>query len=96
MPTTGLLRGCPPIEPWKAASPKANNPPSVATFQYPFPSPVAAMPTIGWLRWPGAGWLSHPVSCGFWWYTGHERLPRDLPLDPTSSQCWITPAFCAL
>ena len=34
-------------EPWKVASPKVKIPPSDATNQYPPPSPVAAIPTIG-------------------------------------------------
>ena len=33
MPTTGALRGCPPIEPWNSASPKAKMPPSLPTSQ---------------------------------------------------------------
>ena len=33
MPTIGRLRGTPPIEPWKAASPKLKMPPSEATSQ---------------------------------------------------------------
>ena len=73
MPTTGRLSGWPPIEPWKAALPKANSPPSEATFQYPLASAVAAMPTMGAFRWPGAAGLSHPVSCGFWWNIGQDR-----------------------
>jgi hypothetical protein len=40
----------PPIEPWKAASPKAKMPPSAAMVQYPPPSGVGARPTTGWLR----------------------------------------------
>ena len=41
------------MEPWKAASPKLKIPPSEATSQYPSPSAVAAMPTIGLFRgWP--------------------------------------------
>ena len=47
MPTIGLFSGLPPIDPWKAASPKLKMPPSDATSQYPSPSWVAAMPTIG-------------------------------------------------
>ena len=46
-PTIGLFRVSDPVEPWKAASPKANTPPSAPTSQYPFPSDVDAMPTIG-------------------------------------------------
>ena len=33
MPTTGLLRGFPPMEPKYPASPKLNTPPSAATSQ---------------------------------------------------------------
>ena len=33
MPTTGLFSGVPPMEPWKAASPKLKMPPSQATSQ---------------------------------------------------------------
>jgi hypothetical protein len=51
MPTTGELRVIPPVEPSKRASPKVNTPPSEAVNQYPLPSAVAAMPTMGWLRW---------------------------------------------
>ena len=47
----GLLRVSDPVEPWKAASPKANTPPSDPTSQYPPSSGVAAMPTTGALRW---------------------------------------------
>ncbi len=39
------------MEPRKTASPKAKTPPSLATSQYPPPSDVAAMPTIGAFRW---------------------------------------------
>ena len=39
------------MEPTNAASPNAKMPPSLATSQYPPPSDVAAMPTIGALRW---------------------------------------------
>ena len=64
MPTMGLLRWIPPVEPKKAASPKEKMPPSEATFQYPLPFGVAAIPTIGWVRWPGAPWERKPVSWG--------------------------------
>jgi len=47
MPTTGRLRWRPPIDPWKAASPKAKIPPSLATSQYPRPSAVGARSTTG-------------------------------------------------
>ena len=47
MPTIGLFSRVPPMEPWKAASPKLKMPPSEATSQYPSPSLVAAMPTMG-------------------------------------------------
>ncbi len=50
MPTTGWLRWMAPVEPKKAASPKAKTPPSRATVQYPPPSDVPAIPTTGWLR----------------------------------------------
>jgi hypothetical protein len=33
IPTTGLLSGAPPMDPWKGASPKAKMPPSEATNQ---------------------------------------------------------------
>ena len=33
MPTIGLFSGWPPIDPWKAASPKLKMPPSEATSQ---------------------------------------------------------------
>ncbi len=53
MPTTGLFRGWPPVDPKNPASPKVNTPPSEATNQYPWPSGVAAMPTTGLFRgWP--------------------------------------------
>ena len=44
-----MFSGLPPIDPWKAASPKLKMPPSEATSQYPSPLGVAAMPTIGLL-----------------------------------------------
>ena len=47
MPTTGSGRFALPAEPSKPASPKVKMPPSAATSQYPLPSGVAAMPTIG-------------------------------------------------
>ena len=47
IPTIGLLSAMAPVEPKKAASPKAKIPPSDATSQYPFPEGVAARPTIG-------------------------------------------------
>ena len=41
------------MEPWKPASPNENTPPSLATSQYPWPSVVGAIPTIGAFRcWP--------------------------------------------
>ena len=58
MPTMGALRGLPPMEPRKAASPKEKMPPSDATSQYPPPDVVAAAPTYGRLEvtgGPGAG-----------------------------------------
>lgn len=61
MPTMGALSGLPPIEPWKAASPKEKTPPSDATSQYPLPSEDAAAPTNGTLEvtgGPGAGAFS--------------------------------------
>ena len=36
-----------PVDPWNAASPKAKIPPSDATSQYPPPSGVTAIPTMG-------------------------------------------------
>ncbi len=39
-----------PVDPWKAASPKAKMPPSDATNQYPLDDGVGAMPTMGWSR----------------------------------------------
>ena len=50
MPTTGLFRTIPPVDPKNLASPKVNTPPSDATNQYPPPSGVAAMPTTGLFR----------------------------------------------
>ena len=50
MPTIGLISGRDPAEPKKVASPKAKTPPSEATSQYPAPSGVGAMATIGALR----------------------------------------------
>jgi hypothetical protein len=49
MATTGLS-GAPPCEPNKPALPKAKMPPSEAVSQYPLPSGVAAIPTIGRFR----------------------------------------------
>ncbi len=46
----GLLRCIEPVLPKNWASPYAKIPPSAATSQYPPPSPVAAIPTTGWLR----------------------------------------------
>src|ERR1700685_4160951 len=40
---------CPGTDPRKVAFPKENTPPSEATNQYPPPSGVAAMPTMGLL-----------------------------------------------
>ena len=54
----GLFRRSDPVEPKKPASPKLKMPPSEATSQYPPPSGVAAMPTIGELSGP----LSDPRS----------------------------------
>jgi len=51
MLTIGLAGGLDPSDPSKAASPNAKIPPSDATSQYPRPSWVGAMPTIGSLRW---------------------------------------------
>src|SRR5579872_173723 len=53
MPTAGdwVLPGGGVALPKKGASPKLKMPPSEATNQYPPPSGVAAIPTIGWLRW---------------------------------------------
>src|SRR5204863_208158 len=50
MATIGWLSTVPPIDPAKRALPNVNTPPSRATNQYPWESPlaVAAMPTIGW------------------------------------------------
>jgi hypothetical protein len=39
-----------PVEPWKGALPKEKMPPSRATNQYPSPTGLAVMPTMGWLR----------------------------------------------
>src|ERR1700753_970733 len=47
MATIGALRRIAPVEPKKAALPKAKMPPSEATAQYPRPSGVAAIPTTG-------------------------------------------------
>jgi hypothetical protein len=47
IPTTGRFSVIAPVEPWKAASPKAKMPPSVATSQYPLPDGVDAIPTTG-------------------------------------------------
>ena len=60
MATMGWSSAMPPVEPRKAASPKAKTPPSAATSQYPPPSAVVAMPTTGRLgddveRSPRAG-----------------------------------------
>src|ERR1700722_6891917 len=52
MPTIGALRATLPKDPANAASPKVKTPPSAPTSQYPPPSGVAAMPTIGALS-PG-------------------------------------------
>ena len=60
-------------------------PPSEATFQYPPPSGVDAMPTMGLFRCPGAAWFSHPVNWGFWWNMGHARLPKVWPALPANS-----------
>ena len=50
----GLLRWMDPVDPQKPASPKLKMPPSDATIQYPCPSGVGAMPTMGTLStWPG-------------------------------------------
>ena len=38
------------MEPWKAAVPKLNMPPSAATNQYPLPPEVDDIPTMGWFR----------------------------------------------
>ena len=43
----GLFNLMAPVDPKKAASPKAKIPPSDATSQYPLPDAVEAMPTIG-------------------------------------------------
>ena len=50
METIGPLRGIALADPLKWASPKAKMPPSDATSQYPRPSGVDAMATIGRLR----------------------------------------------
>src|SRR5450756_1500994 len=50
MPTIGAFRGLPPIDPKKLASPYVKMPPSVASVQYPPPSGVLDMPTIGAFR----------------------------------------------
>ena len=50
MPTIGLFRCWPPMEPKKPASPKLKMPPSDATSQYPLVLGVTPMPTTGWLR----------------------------------------------
>ena len=47
----GELSGLAPSDPLKVASPKAKMPPSDATIQYPRPSWVGAMPTMGSFRW---------------------------------------------
>ena len=47
----GLIEADGPVKPLNAASPKLNMPPSDATSQYPPPSGVGAMPTMGELRW---------------------------------------------
>src|SRR4051794_8198591 len=47
MPTTRPPRGCAAAEPRNGASPKVKRPPSAAASQYPPPSGVLAMPTIG-------------------------------------------------
>jgi hypothetical protein len=50
MATTG--GSCGPVpDPSNWASPNVKTPPSAATSQYPFPSGVAAIPTMGLLRW---------------------------------------------
>src|SRR5688500_9687267 len=49
MAEIGRLSGLPPIDPRKAASPKAKMPPSLATIQYPAAVGVGTNPTIGLL-----------------------------------------------
>src|SRR2546422_10208997 len=61
MPMIGWLRRMAPVEPKKAASPKAKTPPSVAVSQYPSPEGVASMATIGWLSRRPASEPSDPA-----------------------------------
>ena len=75
MPTIGLLRCLPPIEPKNPASPWANTPPSAATIQYPNPVGEAAMPTIGEFS------LMAPSEP---WYTASPKVK--MPPSPAASQ----------
>src|SRR5579884_2798227 len=49
----GWLRWMAPVEPWKAASPKLNTPPSEAISQYPWWSGVGVTATTGWVSGRG-------------------------------------------
>ena len=49
MPMIGWFSLMAPVDPKKPASPKVKIPPSLATSQYPLPSDVAAIPTMGLL-----------------------------------------------
>lgn len=96
MPTTGLLSGVPPIDPWNTASPKANMPPSDPAFQYPPPSGVGVSATTGRLNrvsplepWkvasPKVNTPPSAVTSQYPWPSGVEAIP-------TTGAAGVTPS----
>ena len=61
MPTTELSPSPTPL-PSNGAVPKLNRPPSTPLNQYPPPSGMAAMATIGWARWMAPAEPKNPAS----------------------------------
>src|SRR3954467_11038953 len=63
MPTTGLLRRLPPVDPWKTALPNEKMPPSLPRSQYPCNPPVGCSSTLNQsdLR-PSLDWNVAPLT----------------------------------
>src|SRR5882672_10108910 len=72
MPTTGLFRRMPPVDPKKAASPNEKTPPSEATSQYPCLEGVASTPAMGFAN------LMPPVEPKNWAFP-NENTPPSAP-----------------
>jgi hypothetical protein len=86
-----------PVEPWNAASPRLNTPPSPATTHSPSPDGVAAAPTAGRCRAPRGGNegaapnADTPASLR----TVQKPSPAGRPTTPTVTATAVTPVVDA-